>query len=122
MVLLVSAHTRPRIQHLKKAEIRNKITQELNKFENILQYKTDNEFIKLIANYIEHYVKKKYNINKLDLFFEIYRNIFHEITDEEKQSITKIIQFIFDNGHIKKIPYKKLILSFIGDWLKKKIL
>ena len=44
---------------------------------------------------------------------------FPDLNDEENQTIAKIIQFIFDNGHIQKLPYSKLILSSVGDWLEK---
>ena len=107
---------------LKRSEIRDKIITQVNKFEDINKYKLDNEFIKLICNLIEYHIKKKYNIDKKDLFFDIYSRFFPDLNDEEKQTIIKIIQFIFDNGHIQKLPYSKLILSFIGEWIKKKIL
>lgn len=107
---------------LKKTEIRDKIITQIDKFENINKYKIDNEFIKLICNLIEYYVKKKYNINKKDLFFEIHSRIFPLITEEEKLTINKIIEFIFDNGHIKKLSYYKLFVSCLSEWIKKKIL
>lgn len=105
---------------LKRTEIRDKIIIQVNKFENISKYKMDNEFIKLICNLIEYHIKKKYKIDKKDLFFDIYSKIFPDMNEDEKQNIIKIIQFIFDNGHIQKLPYRKMILSFLGEWIKKK--
>lgn len=107
---------------LKKTEIRDTIISRINKFEDINKYKVDTEFIKLICNLIEYYVKKKYNINKKDLFFEIHSRIFPLVIDEEKVAINKIIEFIFENGHIKKLSYYKLFVSCFSDWVKKKIL
>ena len=107
---------------LKRTEIRDKIITQVNKFEDINKYKLDNEFIKLICNLIEYHIKKKYNINKKDLFFDIYSRFFPDLNDEEKQTIAKIIQFIHDNSHIQKLPYRKLFLSFIEKWIKKDLI
>ena len=107
---------------LKKSEIRDKIIEKISKFENLDKYKIDSEFIKLVCNLIEYFVKKKYSINKKDLFFDVYYKVFPTLSEDEKQSIIKIIQFVFDNGHIEKLSYYKLFTNCLTKWIEKKIL
>ena len=108
-------------QDIKTAEIKNKICDRLNKIENLQIYKLNSEFLVLACNLIEYYVKKKYNIDKSNLLISIYDTIFVSLTDDEKDTIRKNIQFIWNNGHIKKIAYYKLFLCGIKEWLKKKV-
>ena len=108
-------------QDIKLAEIKNKICDRLNKIENLQDYKVNNEFLVLACNLIEYHVKKKYNIDKSNLLITIYDRIFANLTDDEKATIRQNIQFIFNNGHIKKISYYKLMFCGIKEWLKKKV-
>lgn len=108
-------------QDIKLAEIKNKIVDRLNKIENLQQYKLNNEFLVLACNLVEYYVKKKYNIDKMNLVLNIYDSIFSDFTDDEKTAIRQNIQFIWNNGHIKKIAYYKLMFCGIKEWLKKKV-
>ena len=108
-------------QELKTVEIKNAIITRLEKIENLQDYKLNNEFLVLVCNLIEYYVKKKYNIDKSNLLISIYDRIFANLTDEEKSTIRQNIQFIWNNGHIKKIAYYKLMFCGIKEWLKKKV-
>ena len=107
---------------LKKTEIREKIIMKINKFENIFNYKLDPEFICLVANLIEHYVKKKYNINKKELLTDIFNKIFQSVSEDEQTIINKNLQYIYDTGQINKLSYSKLFISCFGKLLKKKSL
>lgn len=108
-------------QDIKLAEIKNKIVERLEKIEDLQQYKLNNEFLVLTCNLIEFYVKKKYNIDKMNLVINIYDRIFANLSDDEKATIRQNIQFIWNNGHIKKISYYKLMFCGIKEWLKKKV-
>lgn len=108
-------------QDIKTAEIKNKICDRLNKIENLQIYKLNSEFLVLACNLIEYYVKKKYNIDKSNLLISIYDTIFANLTDDEKAAVRQNIQFIWNNGHIKKIAYYKLMFCGIKEWLKKKV-
>lgn len=108
-------------QQIKTAEIKNKICERLNKIDNLQEYKLNNEFLVLSCNLIEFYVKKKYNINKNNLLINIYEQIFTELIEEDKATLRQNIQFIFNNGHIKKISYYKLMFCGVSEWLKKKL-
>ena len=108
-------------QDIKVAEIKNKICDRLNAIEQLQNYKLNNEFLVLACNLVEFYVKKKYNIDKMNLVISIYDRIFANLTDDEKTTIRQNIQFIWNNGHIKKISYYKLMFCGIKEWLKKKV-
>lgn len=105
---------------IKLSEIKNKICDRLNSIENLQDYKLNNEFLVLATNLIEFYVKKKYGINKMDLAISIYERIFQEFSEQDKEIVKKNIQFIWNNGHIKKTPYYILFCVGIKEWLKKK--
>ena len=107
---------------IKFNEIKNIIVDRVSKFENLPQYKLDIEFLKLVANMIEFQVKKKYGIDKKDLLIKIYDQAFVNVSDDEKETIKKNIEFIFQNNHIKKVSYYKLFICGVSEWLKKKIL
>jgi len=108
-------------QEIKTAEIKNKICDRLNKIENLQIYKVNSEFLVLACNLIEYYVKKKYNIDKSNLLISIYDTIFANLTDDEKTTIRQNIQFIWNNGHIKKISVYRLFFTSIKEWVKKKV-
>jgi protoheme ferro-lyase len=107
---------------LKKTQIRDKIIIQINSFENIESYKLDPEFISLVANLIEHYVKTKYGIDKKSLLLDIFNKIFPNVSEEDKTIILKNLQYIYDNEKINKVSYTKFFTSCFGQWLQKKIL
>jgi hypothetical protein len=106
---------------IKFNDIKNIIVERISKFENLPQYKLDIEFLKLVANMIEFQVKKKYGIDKKDLLIKIYDQSFQNLTDEDKETIKKNIEFIFQNNHIKKVSYYKLFVCGLSEWIRKKI-
>ena len=107
-------------QDIKLCEIKNKIVSRLEQIENLQVYRLNNEMLCLCVNLIEFYVKRRYNIDKMNLAINIYDRIFANLTEDEKATIRQNIQFIYNNGHIKKISYYKLMFCGIKEWLKKK--
>jgi len=106
----------------KKSDIINKILEKIMKFENIQKYKLDSNFCELVCNLIEHFVKKKYNINKKELLIDVYNKIFNNLTEDDKTTIYSMVDYIFNNGLIKKLSYYKLFVSYFSNWIKKKVL
>jgi len=106
---------------IKFNDIKNIIVERIAKFENLQQYKLDIEFLKLVCNMIEFQVKKKYDIDKKDLLLKIYDQSFVNLTDDEKETVKKNIEFIFQNKHIKKVSYYKLFVCGLSEWIKKKL-
>jgi hypothetical protein len=108
-------------QDIKFADIKNTIVLRLEKIENLQDYKLNHEFLVLACNLIEHFVKKKFNIDKQSLLISIYDRLFQNLTDDDKAQIKSNLQFIYDNGHIKKVPNYKLFCVSLTEWLKKKV-
>ena len=86
---------------------------------NNIKYKLDNELLNLVCNLIEHLVKKKDKISKKDLVMLIYQEIF-SISTEEQLIIFNNIEYLFNNGNIRKVSTYKLFKTCFSEWTKKK--
>ena len=105
---------------IKSDSIKTKIVERVSKFENLQSYRTSQEIIVLICNSIEHLVSKGTKIDKLDLAIRICNDLFVNLTDEEKENIKSIIEFIHQNGFIKRVSYYKLFCVGIMELFKSK--
>ena len=105
---------------IKIDNIKSKIVERISKFDNLQSYRNNQEIIVLICNSIEHLVSKGTKIDKLDLAIRICNDLFVNLTDEEKENIKSIINFIHQNGFIKKIPYYKLFCITLVEYFKSK--
>ena len=105
---------------IKSDSIKTKIVERISKFENLQSYRNSQEIIVLICNSIEHLVSKGTKIDKLDLAIRICNDLFVNLTDEEKESIKSIIEFIHQNGFIKRVSYYKLFCVGIMELFKSK--
>ena len=86
------------------------------------------ELIKFVCNLVENtnfdYDKKKkrrIKINKKELVIKTLNNIF-DYAEAEKVLVDERIEFLWNNGDIKKIPLIKQIISVSWEWIKKKLL
>jgi hypothetical protein len=105
---------------IKTDSIRTKIIERVSKFENLQSYRNNQELLVLICNSIEHLVSKGTKISKLDLAISICDNLFVNLTEEEKDKIKDTINFIHQNGFIKRIPYYKLFCVSAFEYFKSK--
>ena len=106
---------------IKTDVIKTKIIERISKFENLQSYRGNQELLVLICNSIEHLVSKGTKIDKLDLAISICDNLFqNNLTDEEKENIKSTIQFIHQNGFIRKVSYYKLFCVGLVELFKSK--
>ena len=105
---------------IKSDSIKTKIVERISKFENLQSYRNSQEVIVLICNSIEHLVSKGTKIDKLDLAIRICNDLFINLTDEEKENIKSIINFIHQNGFIKRVSYYKLFCVGLVELFKSK--
>ena len=105
---------------IKSDSIKTKIVERISKFENLQSYRNSQEVIVLICNSIEHLVSKGTKIDKLDLAIRICNDLFINLTDEEKSKIKDVINFIHQNGFIKRVSYYKLFCVGIMELFKSK--
>lgn len=104
---------------IKSDLIKSKIVERVSKFENLQSYRNSQEIIVLICNSIEHLVPKGTKIDKLNLAIRICNDLFVNLTDEEKENIKSVIEFIHQNGFIKRVSYYKLFCVSIREWFFK---
>lgn len=102
-------------------DIKNKIVSRINALGlNNPKYKNDNEFLALVCNLIEFLVVKKDNINKVDLCYSIFMDVFDMSSEEDKVMLKHNIDFIHAHGSIKKISAWKLFKCGLTEFFKKK--
>lgn len=101
-------------QSSKFQQISDLILCRIKDIPNLSDHKTNNELIVFICNLIENLVKKKYNLNKLELLlFTLKRSV--ELSPDEEQIVKASVEFLHVNKLIKKISS----VSQINQYLKK---
>jgi len=86
---------------------------ELNMLQ--LKYKLDNELLSYICNMVEHFVLKYDKIDKKQFVLDFMKSNF-SATDEDLEIISKAIEYLHSNKHIKKVSYYKLFKTFLKEW------
>ena len=99
---------------IKKANIKKILQDALNNLPDHRTRKNDISLLQYACNILEEKVKKKYNINKLDLLYEVFEICFGTLTVPEKESINKNINYLLSSGAIKKVKR----LNKMYKWIK----
>ena len=85
----------------KQEKIRRMIKQRItaiNSYQALRQNNTINEeLVLMVANSVENLVKKKYQIDKKSFVVEILDDIFNGLNQVEKDNVSNVVQFLFDN-------------------------
>lgn len=83
--------------------------------------KLDPDFIKYLASLIENQVKTKGDDakpNKLDIFVELLKKLFPNISKEDLDNAKNILEFLLKNNMVKKVKLTRVISYY----LKKKFI
>ena len=92
-----------------KNEIIDFIIKEIQKIPNYQEMKNNLELVRFICNMLENLiVNNDENIDKKQTVIDILTQLFFFNTGTDKLSIENQIQFLFDNGFIKKIATLKV--------------
>ena len=95
------------------------IISELKRIPDLTKYKTDLEFVKLTANFIENsFDKSKTADQKKAVLIEIFVKLFGNLSDAEKLLITNAYDFLANNHKIKKIKSSKKWFKYMSSILK----
>jgi len=87
---------------VRRTAIKNKIIERIQELKiNIESYKGNSTMLLLICNLAEHLVKKKYKIDKKELVVDIMHELF-QLNSVERITVQNNIEFLFNNGNIKK--------------------
>ena len=87
---------------------------ELSSYENYHDLRNDMEFLIVAVNIIELLVDlqkklfKNLKVDKKELVINLFDTLF-TFTEQEKKELGERIEFLFDNGHIKKVSTSRLL-------------
>ena len=81
------------------------------------------ELVKCVCNIVENYVKKKNSkdknkVDKKQLVIDTLAKVFN-YTEQEKNLVSSLIDYLFNNSQIKKMSYYKLSKNFLIAFTKK---
>lgn len=88
--------------------------QELSSYENYHDLRNDMEFLIVAVNIIELLVDlqkklfKNLKVDKKELVINLFDTLF-TFTEQEKKELGERVEFLFDNGHIKKVSTSRLL-------------
>jgi hypothetical protein len=83
------------------------------------------ELLTMVCVMVEHLIDNKdakIKISKKDVVFDAYKKVFGNIKAEDLVVIDRNIQYLHENGKIKKKGIIRVISSSICDWVARKIL
>ena len=103
-------------KNVKKYQIFEKITTEVRKVAHLTS-STNADLLQFVASLIENLVAKRDKIDKKELFIDILRAVFPQITSDEINLAIQIVQSLLDNKIIKKIPILKYALHLSSEIL-----
>jgi hypothetical protein len=83
--------------------------------------KMDDELTLFVCKVVENLVKKKNKIDKKALVIRVLKDLF-QLNEDEIKIIEKSIEFLWNNGKIKKTSTIKYLKRSGFAWISKKIL
>ena len=102
-----------------------KIIQKVADIPNHQEYKNNMELLKMVCCMIEHAVDnkdKKIKIDKKDLVFSVYTRLWNGMKPQDLKDLEANIQYLWENGQIKKKGLWKVITCSVSDWFRRRIL
>ena len=109
--------------HIEQNKIIDEITQIISQITNFMNLRMDPKVTVYVCNVIEQKIKgeHKKNVSKLNLATLILTKVWN-LEENELDAVIKQIQFLNNNGGIKKVSKSKKYKKYIKDWLVKKLL
>ena len=107
----------------KIGDITNNIIQKIQTIPNFMELKNDLELLLYVCTIIENelYQNRSKSIDKKEIVISILNDLFN-FSDDEKEIISKNVEFLHSNNLIKKITDIEKFGYSCYDWLNKKIL
>ena len=98
--------------------------EKLNTIHDISKLRLDPELTLLVCNLVENTVGEndKMKLDKKELVVLILAKVFTDLTDAEKESVKTQIEFLFNNGKIKKVKTSKKVWYYFKEWVKRRFL
>jgi len=102
-----------------------KIIQKVADIPNHNEYRGNMELLKMICIMVEHAIdnkEEKIKIDKKDVVFQVYTRLWNGMKPDEIKNIENNIQFLWENGQIKKKGLWSVVKHSVCDWVSRKIL
>ena len=108
--------------HIEQNKIIDEITQIVSQIPNFINLKMDPEVTVYVCNVIEEKIKGKHkkNVSKINLATLILTKIWN-LEENELDAVIKQIQFLNNNGGIKKVSKSKKYGKYLKQWIIKKL-
>jgi hypothetical protein len=108
--------------HIEQNKIIDEITQIVSQIPNFINLKMDPEVTVYVCNVIEQKIKgeHKKNVSKLNLATLILTKVWN-LEEKELDAVIKQIQFLNNNGGIKKVSKSKKYGKYLKQWIIKKL-
>ena len=108
--------------HIEQNKIIDEITQIISQIPNFINLKMDPEVTVYVCNVIEQKIKgeHKKNVSKLNLATLILTKVWN-LEENELDAVIKQIQFLNNNGGIKKVSKSKKYGKYLKQWIIKKL-
>ena len=102
-----------------------KICAKITEIPHHADYKLDMEMLTMVCVMVEHLIDNKdvkIKISKKDVVFDAYKRVFGNIRSEDLVVIERNIQYLHENGKIKKKGLFHVVSTSICDWIARKVL
>jgi hypothetical protein len=119
---MISTYIQPKNslrRNQKELKLIKVLVSEFQKFENKMLLSKDIESLRYICNLLEDAVKKTDKINKKNVVISVYKQVFGD-GNIDQDFIEKGIEFLWENGKIKKLSTLKKYIYPIGKFFLKR--
>ncbi len=111
-------------REIKQTLLIKKIVERAKCIPDIINLRHDTEFLKFVCCIIENEVnnsKKKNKIDKKNIVFEVFKELFGKIGSDDLIEIGKNIEYLIENNQIVKIGKIKKVFKVMFNWIKSKL-
>lgn len=101
-----------------------KIVQKVADIPQYKEYKNNVELLKMVCCIVEHEIdnrKAKAKLDKKDIVFQVYTRCW-TLTPVDLKDLEANIQYLWENGQIKRPKFFKVIVANVCDWFNRRIL
>ena len=89
------------------------------------EYKNNMELLKMVCVMIEHAIDnkdKQHKIDKKDIVFQVYNRVFGSLNSQHIKDLEANIQYLWENGQIRKKGILSIIKHSVCDWFSRKVI
>ena len=111
----------------KVADCVKALKDKLAEIPDLATFRDSDELCDIVCNVVENLLAKKakkYKINKKEVVFEVYKELFpkNPLSEAEKEGLSKRIEYLHEKGMIHGVPFLKWAGKGVANWLSKKFL